>query len=60
MKTLAETIGELDDMRHGSAREVVQKLVEALSEIDRRFSLLEQTQGSPHGASVDGVSRSFY
>jgi hypothetical protein len=44
MKTLGVIIGELDAMRHGNAREVVQKIVESLSEIDRRLALLEQSQ----------------
>jgi hypothetical protein len=56
MKTLAETIDELDAMRHGNAREVVQKIVEALSEIDRRVALLEQSQGSPPETPVDSVN----
>jgi hypothetical protein len=47
MKSLSETIAELNAMKHGNERDVVQKIVESLSEIDRRITLLEQSRTVP-------------
>jgi hypothetical protein len=44
MKRLTEIIAELDAMRHGKAIEVVQKVAEALKEIDNRISKLESSK----------------
>ena len=46
MKSLAEMIAELEAMRHGPAIEVVQKVANALKEIERRLSKMESMKAT--------------
>jgi hypothetical protein len=61
MKSLKQLIAELDALRHSSARELVQKIVGSLNEIERRLSALERmqsTKGKRPRVSARGMRRS--
>jgi hypothetical protein len=45
LKSLRELISELDEMRNGSAREMVLKIVAAFDAIDNRLKAMESRIG---------------